>query len=64
MYRLSKKYLISYVILFCIFYFFIMGWKYIGGDELNWLETFLFMAGISSIYFVLHFIQKRRLNNK
>lgn len=48
-----------YVCLFVIFYLAVMLLKYLTNDNLNWLNTFLFMFSISIVLFFLRRTKRR-----
>lgn len=53
------KDVIIYAFIFVIIYFGVMLWKYQANDDLNWLESFIFMFSITFVYFLLRKTKKR-----
>ena len=53
-----------YIILYVSIYSALMAWKYFSGDEVTWISSFVFLAGITAFYLILKSIGTKKSNQK
>ena len=59
-FKLSKKDVLLYVCIFLFAYLGVMLWKYLSGEAVTWVSSFIFMFSIVCIYSLFKKISQKK----